>query len=129
MQQNNSYFLCHVGLNGIQSRDERVKAYHSAVIVFDRRFKLFAAGLALARSSVHRTVVTVEAAGAGAAAEIVGMGNDHHSLGDLVCRINIGNKFLRIGNGQGVTVIIITALYKGRSLGQIVRKRLALRHL
>ena len=64
-----------------------------------------------------------------AATKIVGMGNDYHSLGNLVCRINIGNKLLRVGNGHGAAVIIITALYKGRSLGQIVRKHLALRHL
>ena len=75
-------------------------------------------------------MVTVEAAGAGrAATKIVGMGNDHHSLGAPVCRIHIGNKLLRVGDGHGVTAVIITALYKGRSLGQIVRKYLALRHL
>ena len=75
-------------------------------------------------------MVTVEAAGAGrAATKIVGMGNDHHSLGNLVCRINIGNKLLRVGDGHGVTAVIITALYKGRSLGQIVSKYLAIRHL
>ena len=75
-------------------------------------------------------MVTVEAAGAGrAATKIVGMGNDHHSLGAPVCRIHIGNKLLWVGDGYGVTAVIITALYKGRSLGQIVRKYLALRHL
>ena len=75
-------------------------------------------------------MVTVEAAGAGrAATKIVGMGNDHHSLGAPVCRIHIGNKLLRVGNGHGVTFIIITAFYKSRSLGQIVSKYLAIRHL
>ena len=75
-------------------------------------------------------MVTVEAARAGrAATKIVGMGNDHHSLGNLVCRINIGNKLLRVGDGHGVTFIIITAFYKSRSLGQIVSKYLAIRHL
>ena len=50
-------------------------------------------------------MLAVEGAGAGrAAAEIVGMGNDWHSLGALVCRINIGNKFLRVGNGHGAAV-------------------------
>ena len=75
-------------------------------------------------------MVAIKAAGAGrAATKIVGMGNDHHSLGNLVCRINIGNKLLRVGDGHGVTAVIITALYKGRSLGQIVSKYLAIRHL